>query len=50
MQEKEKEEGVFAAERLENLEELDGKREEAQERNRRYRQKMTKAYGRMTKE
>ena len=49
MQEKEKEE-VFAAERLENLEELDEKREKAQERSRRYRQKMTKAYGRMTKE
>ena len=29
MQEKEKEEEVFAAERLENLEELDEKREEA---------------------
>ena len=50
MQEKEKEEEVFAAERFENLEELDEKREEAQERNRRYRQKMTESYGRMTKE
>ena len=50
MQEKEKEEGVFAAERLENLEELDEKREEAQERSRRYRQKMTEAYDRTTKE
>ena len=48
MQEKEKEEEVFAAERLENLEELDEKREEAQKRSRRYRQKMTEAYGRMT--
>ena len=50
MQEKEKEGEVFAAERFEDLEELDGKREEAQERSRRYRQKMTEAYGRMTKE
>ena len=50
MQEKEKEEGVFAAERLENLEELDENREEAQERSRRYRQRMTEAYGRMTNE
>ena len=50
MQEKEKEEEVFAVKRFENLEELDEKREEAQKRNRRYRQKMTEAYGRMTKE
>ena len=50
MQEKEKEEEVFAIERREDLEELDEKREKAQERNRRYRQKMTEAYGRMTKE
>ena len=50
MQEKEKEEEVFAAERFENLEELDEKREEAQERSRRYKQKMTEAYDRMTKE
>ena len=50
MQEKEKEGEVFAAERFENLEELDEKREEAQEHSHRYRQKMTEAYGRMTKE
>ena len=48
MQEKEKEEEVFAAERREDLEGLDEKREKAQERSRRYRQKMTEAYGRMT--
>ena len=46
----EKEEEVFAAKRFENLEELDEKREEAQERSHRNRQKMTEAYGRMTKE
>ena len=50
MQEKEKEEEVFAVERHEDLEGLDEKREKAQERSRRYRQKMTEAYGRMTKE
>ena len=50
MQEKEKEEEVFAAERCEDLEGLDEKREKAQERSRRYKQKMTEAYGRMTKE
>ena len=50
MQEKEKEKGVFAAKRYENLEGFDEKREEAQERSRRYRQKMTKAYGKMIKE
>ena len=50
MQEKEKEEEVFAIERREDLEGLDEKREKVQERNRRYRQKMTEAYGRMTKE
>ena len=48
--EKEKEGEVFAAERCEDLEGLDEKREEAQERNRRYKQKMTEAYSRMTKE
>ena len=50
MQEKGKKGEVFAAERFENLEELDEKREEAQECSRRYRQKITEAYGRMTKE
>ena len=49
MQEKEKEE-VFVAERCEDLEGLDEKREKAQEHSRRYRQKRTEAYGRMTKE
>ena len=48
MQEKEKEE-VFVAERCEDLEGLDEKREKAQERSRKYRQKMTEAYGRMTR-
>ena len=37
-------------ERCENLKGLDKKREEAQERNRKYRQRMTEAYGRMTRE
>ena len=50
MQEKEKEEEVFAAKKCEDLEGLDEKREKAQGRSRRYRQKMTEAYGRMTKE
>ena len=50
MQEKEKEEEVFAAKRREDLEGLDENREKAQKRSRRYRQKMTEAYGRMTKE
>ena len=50
MQEKEKEEEVFAAEICEDLEGLDEKREKAQEHNRRYKQKMTEAYGRMPKE
>ena len=49
-QEKEKEEEVFAAKRCEDLEGLDEKREEAQECSQRYRQKMTEAYSRMTKE
>ena len=50
MREKEKEKEVFAVERCKDLERLDDRREEAQERSCRYRQKMTKAYGRMTKE
>ena len=49
MQEKEKEEEVFAAKRREDLEGLDENREKAQKRSRRYRQKMTEAYDRMTK-
>ena len=40
MQEKENEEEVFAVERCKDLEGLDEKREMAQERSRRYRQKM----------
>ena len=50
MQEKEKEEEVFVAERCEDLEGLDEKREKVQEHSRRYRQKITEVYGRMTKE
>ena len=50
IREKEKEKEVFAVERYEDLERLDERREKAQERCRRYRQKMTKAYGRMTRE
>ena len=50
MQEKEKEEEVFVAERCVDLEGLDENREKAQERSCRYRQKMTEAYSRMTKE
>ena len=50
MRKKEKEKGVFMAERCEDLEGFDEKREEEQERSRRYKQKMTKAYSRMTKE
>ena len=47
---KEKKKGVFTAERCKDLEGLDEKREEAQECSCRYRQKMTEAYGRVTKE
>ena len=50
MREKEKEKEIFAAERYENLEGLDKRREKAQESSRRYRQRMTEAYDRMTKE
>ena len=50
IQGKEKEEEAFTAERCEYLEGLDERWEEAQEHSRRYRQRMTKAYGRMTKE
>ena len=49
-QKKEKEKEVFVAERCEDLEGLDERREKAQERSRRYRQRMTKAYGRMIRE
>ena len=49
MQEKEKEGEVFVAKMCEDLEGLDEKREKVQEHNRRYRQKMTEAYGRLTK-
>ena len=47
---REKEKEVFVAERCEDLEGLDEKREEVQERSRRNRQKITKAYGKTTKE
>ena len=50
MQKKEKEKEVFVAERCEDLEGLDERKEKAQERSRRYRQRMTKAYGRMIRE
>ena len=50
MREKEKEGEVFAAKRFEDLKELGERREEAQERSRRYRKKRIEAYGRMTKE
>ena len=50
MRDKEKEKEVFVAERYEDLEGLDERREEAQEHSHRYRQRMTEAYGRMTKE
>ena len=50
MQKKEKEKEVFTAERCENLEGLDEKKEEAQERSRRYIQRMIQAYDRMTRE
>ena len=45
MREKKKEKEVFVAKRYEDLEGLDERREKAQERNRKYRQRMTKAYG-----
>ena len=47
---KETEKEVFAAERCEDLEGLDEKREKAQEHSCRYRQRMTEVYGRTTKE
>ena len=47
---KEKKKEVSTAERYEDLEGLDEKRKEAQEHSRRYRQMMTKAYGRTIKE
>ena len=50
MRDKEKGKEVFVAERCEDLEGLDERREEAQEHSCRYRQRMTEAYGRMTKE
>ena len=50
IQRKEKEEEVFTAEKCEDIEGLDERREEAQEHSRKYRQRMTEAYGRMTKE
>ena len=47
---KEREEKAFTAERCEDLEGLDERREEAQGCSRKYKQRMTEAYGRMTKE
>ncbi|XP_030963462.1 uncharacterized protein LOC115984581 [Quercus lobata] len=50
MQGKEKEGEAFTTKRCEDLEGLDERREEVEERSHRYRQNMTNAYGRMTKE
>ena len=50
VQKKEKNKEIFAAERCEDLEGLDEKREEAKEHSRKYRQRMMKAYGRMIRE
>ena len=50
IQGKEKEEEVFAAKMCEDLEGLDERREEVQERSLKYKQRMTETYGRMTKE
>ena len=50
VQKKEKEKEVFTVERCEDLERLDEKREEAQECSHKYRQRMTEAYDRTTKE
>jgi len=50
MQEKEKEREVFVAERYEDLEGLDERREEVQECSHIYKQRMTEAYGKLTKE
>ena len=47
---KEKEEEAFTVERSEDLEGLDERREEAQKLSHRYRQRMTEAYGKVTKE
>ena len=50
IQRKEKEEKAFTVERCEDLKGLDERREEAQECSRKYKQRMTEVYGRMTKE
>ena len=50
MRKKEKEKEVFTAERCEDLEGLDERREKAQERSYRYRQRMIEAYGKMIRE
>ena len=50
VQKKEKEKEVFAVERCEDLEGLDEKMEEAQESSRKYKKRMTEAYGMMTRE
>ena len=47
---KEKEKEVFVAERCEDLEGLDKNRKKAQERGHKHKQKITEAYGMMTKE
>ena len=50
MQKKENEKEVFMAERCEDMEGLDEKKEEVQKHSHRYKQRMTEAYGRMIKE
>ena len=50
IQGKQKDEEAFTAERCEDLEGLDERREEAQECSHKYKQRMTEAYGKMTKE
>ena len=50
MQKKEEEKEVFVAERCEDLEGLNEKREKAQECSCKYRQNIVKAYGKMTRE
>ena len=49
-QRKEKEKEVFMAKRCKDLEGLDKKKEEAQVRSHRYRQRMTETYGRTIKD
>ena len=50
MQKKENEKEVFMAERCEDMEGLDEKKEEVQKHSHKYKQRMTEAYGRMITE